>query len=117
MVSLLLPSLEAIPCMVLAGFLSPSSPSTGSIGIFQEQASRNLACPGNMVVFHILTWNMPGLSPGKALLAYAQTMPGEHIPALLGRLGGHTCPNLTFSFWKQNSQLGARWKAPTVYRL
>lgn len=80
--------------LFLPGFLAAHVQAASVF--FRSSQSGGLAHPGKMDVFHVPTWNLPGLGPGKASRACARQCQGGRTPALLGRLGGHTCPNQTF---------------------
>lgn len=79
----------------------------------QAASSQDLRYPGKMVVFHVPTWNLPGLNLlGKASLACAQTMPGEDMLPLCSAVWVATLARTKhFTFWKQRLQSSARWKA------
>ena len=69
---------------------------------FRNSQFGDLVYSGKMVVFHVPTWNLPGLNlSGKASLAYAQTMPGEDVlPPRLAVWVATLAQTKHFTFWK-----------------
>lgn len=98
--------------LFLTNFLATALPVQAACVFFRSSQSGDLAYPGKIAVFHVPTWNLPGLGPGRASLACAQTVPAENMPPLHPAVWVATLAQTKhFSFWKHKLQLSARCKA------